>query len=86
MAISKQQAQAMWEYYDKLIGALTEASIKLTVGGAKSYTINDRSLTKFDLDTIRGEIEAAVLKRAEYDALRNGRQPRKAFGVIPRNW
>jgi hypothetical protein len=84
--ISQAQAQAMYEYYEQLISKLTEAKLALISGGVKSYTINDRSLTRFDVESLTAEIDDAVNKRAEYDAIRNGRAPRKAFGIIPRDW
>ena len=65
---------------------LTAAYIALVDGRVKSYTIDDRQLTRFDLDTLRDEIEEAGKKIDELTALLNGRRPRKAFGVIPRDW
>ena len=84
--ISKNEAKALYEYYDKLISRLTEAKLKLIDGGVKSYTIDDRSLTRFDMDKISAEIDDAVNKRAVYKAIRNGKSPRKAVGVIPRDF
>jgi len=84
--ITKTQARAMYEYYDRLIGKLMDAKIALLEGGVKSYTIDDRSLTRFDLDKLTGEIDNAVLKRAEYEALMNGKSPRKAVAVVPRDY
>ena len=55
-------------------------------GGVKSYTIDGRSLTRFDLNTLSEEIEAAVRSRAKYAALMKGKRARKAFGVIPRDY
>lgn len=65
---------------------LTAAYIALVDGRVKSYTIDDRQLTRFDLDTLRDEIEEAEKKIDELTDLLNGRRPRKAFGVIPRDW
>ena len=80
--ITKQDAKIMVEYYTALIAELTKAKLQLVQGGVKSYTIGDRSLTRFDLDKLGKEIEDALLKKAEYEAILNGRRPRKAFGVI----
>ncbi len=80
--ISKKDAKVMVEYYTALIAELTKAKLQLVQGGVKSYTIGDRSLTRFDLDKLGKEIEDALLKKAEYEAILNGRRPRKAFGVI----
>lgn len=80
--ITKQDAKNMVEYYTALITELTKAKLQLVQGGVKSYTIGDRSLTRFDLDKLGKEIEDALLKKAEYEAILNGRRARKAFGVI----
>ena len=84
--VSKKTAKAMYDYYTKLIDKLTDAKLKLLDGGVKSYTIDDRSLTRFDLDKLTAEIDDAVRKQAEYDAILNGRSPRKAFGIVPRDF
>ena len=65
---------------------LTAAYAALVDGRVKSYTIDDRQLTRFDLGTLKDEIEEAEQKIDELTALLNGRRPRKAFGVIPRDW
>ena len=84
--VSKKTAKAMYDYYTKLIDKLTDAKLKLLDGGVKSYTIDDRSLTRFDLDKLTAEIDDAVRKQAEYDAILNGRSPRKASGIVPRDF
>lgn len=84
--MSKNEAKVLYEYYDKLIDKLTEAKLKLVDGGVKSYTIDDRSLTRFDMDKISAELDEAVNKRAMYKAIMNGKSPRKAVGVIPRDF
>ncbi len=68
--------------YEKLIAAY----IALVDGRVKSYTIDDRQLTRFDLDTLKDEIEEAEEKIDELTALLNGQRPRKAFGIVPRDW
>ena len=83
---TREQAKVMYEYYDKLIEKLIAAKFALVEGGAKSYTIDDRSLTRFDIDKLGTEIEDAVQKRSEWEALMNGRPPRKAVAVVPRDF
>lgn len=83
--ITRNEARALFEYYDKLVEKLTTAKLQLIDGGVKSYTIDDRTLTRFDLDKLSMELDDAVRKRAEYRALMNGKSPRKAVGVIPRD-
>ena len=83
--ISKADCKMMIEYYSQLIAKLTKAKIALIDGGVKSYTIDDRTLTRFDIDTLGVEIENAVRKKAEYEALLNGKSRRRAFGVVIRD-
>lgn len=79
-------ARKMSEHYAELIDKLLDAQIKLTEGGVKSYTIDDRSLTRFDLDGIALEIDRAIKKKAEFDAIIEGRKPRKAVAIVPRDY
>ena len=62
------------------------AYLALIDGGVKSYTIDNRALTRFDIDTLSKEIEIAERKVDELTAMAQGRKPRKAFGIVPRNW
>jgi len=50
------------------------------------YRIDDRSLTKFDLPKLLEEIRRAEEIIDSLEALLEGKKPRKAFGVIPRDW
>ena len=84
--MTKDEAKKLYEYYDKLIDKLAAAKLALIEGGVKSYTIDNRSLTRFDIDTLSSEIDAAVRKRDEYRAIMNGARARKAFGIIPRDF
>lgn len=84
--ISKEQAKMLYDYYDKLIKKLMDAKIALIEGGVKSYSIDDRTLTKFDIDKLGAEIDDAVKKRSEYEAIMNGRATRKAVAVVPRDF
>lgn len=84
--IGRNEARVMYEYYGNLITKLTDAKLALVDGGVKSYTVDDRSLTRFDIDKLSKEIDEAVNKRAEYAAIMNGKKPRRAVGVIPRDF
>ena len=65
---------------------LYDAYTALVDGGVKSYVIDDRELTRFDLPDLKDEIEDAEKKVDELTAELNGRKPRKAFGIVPRDW
>lgn len=74
------------QFWKDVLVKLRAAYIALVDGGVQSYTIDDRSLTKFDLPSLLKEIRAAEKKVDEISALASGRKSRKAFGIVPRNW
>lgn len=65
---------------------LQKAYIALIEGGVKSYMIDDRQLTRFDIPDLKNEIEECEQKIDELSAALEGKRPRKAFGVVPRDW
>lgn len=65
---------------------LQDAYIALIEGGVKSYMIDDRQLTRFDLPDLKNELEECEQKIDELSAALDGKRPRKAFGIIPRDW
>lgn len=78
-----QQRLTYWtEVYEKL----QDAYVKLVEGGVKSYTIDDRQLTRFDIPDLLKQMETAEEKIDELSAALEGKRPRKAFGIIPRDW
>lgn len=74
------------EFHRSAASKLMAAYIALVEGGVSQYTIGSRSLTKWDIEKIRKEIDEHDKKAAEYEALLNGGARRKAIGVIPRDW
>lgn len=82
----KSEKQILLEYWKDVQGKLRAAYVALIDGGVKSYMINDRQLTRFDLDTLRREMDEADRKVAELSAEVGGKAPRKSVGVIPRDW
>ena len=65
---------------------LQNAYIALIEGGVKSYMIDDRQLTRFDIPDLVNEIEECEKKIDELTAALEGKRPRKAFGIVPRDW
>ena len=57
-------------------------------GGVQSYGIGSRNLSRYNTDL--GSIRAAIKQlEADIEALEaalNGEKPRKAVGVVPRDW
>lgn len=73
-------------YWQEQLDKLMDAYTKLIEGEVKSYEIDDRKLTKFDIPSLRKAIDEAEKKVDTYEALLEGLKPRKAFGVLPRDW
>ncbi|WP_298029706.1 hypothetical protein [uncultured Dysosmobacter sp.] len=65
---------------------LYDAYEALLKGGVKSYVIDDRQLTRLDLPALADEIREMEREVDELTALAEGQRPRKAWGVIPRDW
>lgn len=67
-------------YYEKEKALLTD-------DGVQSYTIGGRSVTRYQYSSnIKSQIEELETKRDELENLLNGIRPRKAVGVVPRDW
>ena len=62
------------------------AYVKLIEGGVRSYMIDNRQLTRFDIPVLKKEIGELEAQIDELDALIEGKRPRKAVGVIPMDW
>ena len=78
--------QERLNHWRELLGKLMDAYTALISGGVKSYSIDDRQLTKFDIPSLRKAIDDAEEKVDEYEAMLEGMKPRRAFGVVPRDW
>lgn len=69
------------EYYYEKEKAL------LTNDGVQSYTIGGRSVTRYQYSSnIKEQIEQLERERDELENLLNGIRPRKAVGIVPRDW
>ena len=82
----KVELRARLEFRRDALKELRKAYLALVKGGVKSYMIDDRQLTRFDLPALRKEIEAAEAEIDELENLLNGQRPRRAFGILPRDW
>ena len=74
------------KYYSQLSEKLQDAILKLLDGGVKSYTIDNRQLTRYDVPQLEDELERIEKKMDALDAIIEGRRPRAAFGVVIRDW
>ena len=84
--MDKATIQDRLKYWREQLGKLMDAYTKLISGGVKSYQIDDRSLTRFDIPSIRKAIDDAEERVAEYEALLEGQGTRKAYAVVPRDY
>lgn len=57
-------------------------------GGVQSYGIGSRNLARYntDLSQIRAAIKQLEDEIANLEGALNGQRPRKAVGVVPRDW
>ena len=84
--MDKVELRARLEFRQKSLSKLRKAYLALLDGGVKSYTIDDRQLTRFDLPDLKNAIEQMEDEVDELEAQLKGRRPRKAFGIVPRDW
>lgn len=78
--------QERLDFWKSVYEKLQTAYLALIEGGVKSYTIDDRELTRLDIPDLEKQIEDAEEKIDELSAALEGKRPRKAFGIIPRDW
>lgn len=83
---SREIIQKRLIYWEGVYEKLQEAYLALVEGGVKSYTIDDRSITKFDVPNLLKQIEEVEQKIDELTAMLEGKAARKAVGIIPRDW
>ncbi len=84
--MDKTEAKARLEFWRKTLEQLRTAYLNLLDGGVKSYSINNRELTRFDLPDLKDQIEDVERKVDYLEGLVANKRPRKAFGIIPRDW
>ena len=80
------EMKARLDFRKKALEKLRAAYLALVDGGVKSYMIDDRQLTRLDLATLKKENEIAEKEVDELTALVADKKPRKAFGIVPRDW
>ena len=84
--VKRKAIQDRLEFRRTVLKQLYEAYKKISSGAVKSYMIDDRQLTRFDLPDLKNEIEECEQKIDELSAALEGKRSRKAFGIIPRDW
>ena len=84
--MDKIELRARLDFWQESLKKLRAAYIALVDGGAKSYTIDDRQLTRFDLPDLRAEIKNAESEVDNLTSMLNGGGQRKAFAAVPKDW
>lgn len=74
------------EFRQIALDELYAAYTALAKGQVQSYAIGSRSLTKFDLTKLMEEIKELEKEIDILESQTLGRKPRKAIGVIPRDF
>jgi hypothetical protein len=74
---------AFWkEVYEKY----QHAYLALIEGKVQSYTIDDRTITRFQLGDLMKYMQEVETKIDELEAAIGGQKSRKAFAIVPRDW
>ena len=68
--------------------AYRNRELEILKGGVQSYGIGSRNVARYNVDlaSIRTAIEKLENEIAELEAMLCGSKPRKAVGVVPRDW
>ncbi len=82
----KVELRARLDFRRKALAKLRKAYLALVDGRVKSYSLDDRELTRLDIGDLRREIEAAEREVDQLEAQVAGKRGRKAFAVLPRDW
>lgn len=80
------EVKARLSFRKAALEKLRTAYLALLDGGVKSYMIDDRQLTRFDIDKLKDEINAMEKEVDQLTALVNGGGRRKSVGVVIRDW
>lgn len=82
----KVELRARLDYHRDVLKKLRTAYVKLLESGTQSYTIDDRTLTRLDLGKLKKQIKEEEDTVDELEEALKGKKPRKAFGIVPRDW
>ena len=82
----KTELRARLEFRKSALTELRKAYIALIEGRVQSYTIDDRTLTRLNLVSMKNEIEKLENEVDQLESMLKGRGARKAFGVVPFDW
>lgn len=82
----KTELKARLEFRKDALTELRKAYIALVEGRVQSYTIDDRTLTRLNLVSLKKEIEKLENEIDQLESMLKGHGARKAFGIVPHDW
>lgn len=77
------EIQKRLAFRKEALALLYDAYRQLSSGGVKSYMIDDRQLTRYDLPDLMEQIKALETEIDDLEGQLNGLRARRAFGIIP---
>ena len=83
---SREDLQKRLDFWKTTLEKLMDAYLALVEGQVKSYSIDDRELTRLDLPSLKKAINDAEGKVDQYEDQLGGKKPRKIVAVVPRDW
>ena len=84
--MTKTEIKSRLAFRKEALEKLQKAYLAIIDGGVKSYAIDDRNLTRFDIPVLEDEIKTCENEIDTLTNMLNGGKARKAFAVIPRDW
>ncbi len=83
---NKVELRARLAFWQDALQKLRKAYLALLDGGVQSYRLDDMEITRLNISTLNKRIEEAEAKVDELTALLEVQRPRRAVGVLPRDW
>lgn len=86
--MTKTEIEKKIEDKKERLEAYRTRELEILKGGVQSYGIGSRNITRYsvDLTSMRKAIKELEDEIADLEALLNGGKPRKAVGIVPRDW
>lgn len=86
MKTKRERIEKKIEFREATLDKLYDAYEALVTGGVKAYMIDDRQLTRLDLDKLAQEIRTLEEELDELEGELNSGKRRRAVGIVPRDW
>lgn len=80
---TRKEIETRITFRKEALALLYDAYKQLSSGGVKSYMIDDRTLTRYNLPEIWDQIKALETEIDDLEGQLNGLRARRAFGIIP---